>query len=242
MYDIVDELSARQGNKFDREIIVDVVRNNRYRLPERFSSTDIIIDIGAHIGSFAYACLTRGAGKIYLFEPDKQNCLMCRRNLRRYKGRIVLAQAAMWRSDVSCSELLYTGPTDTDEGRNYGGGNVVFGDGLQQPVPCEALESVLSGIRYVRLLKLDCESSEWPILFSCRLLECVGEIVGEYHEIGGRNNFGTIPCEARIQGYSEYTANDLVSFLTRQGFSVELLTQEDSSIGRFFAKRHSAGL
>ncbi|MFA5291307.1 MAG: FkbM family methyltransferase, partial [Candidatus Paceibacterota bacterium] len=41
---------------------------NEYRLPEKFEAEDIIIDIGLHIGSFSYACATKGAGRVLGFE------------------------------------------------------------------------------------------------------------------------------------------------------------------------------
>ena len=37
----------------------------------------------------------------------------------------------------------------------------------------------------MRLLKLDCEGAEWPILLTSRRLHLIDEIVGEFHEIGG---------------------------------------------------------
>jgi hypothetical protein len=51
------------------------------RLPERFSPDDIIIDIGAHIGAFAYACLQRGAGRVIAFEPEPENYALPRLSL-----------------------------------------------------------------------------------------------------------------------------------------------------------------
>jgi hypothetical protein len=86
-------------------------------------------------------------------------------------------------------------------------------------------------------MKLDCESGEWPILFTSRLLECVEEIIGEYHEIGGKNNQATIPPRAGLPGFTSYTRDALNSFLKRHGFSVEIDGKSDSNIGLFFAKR-----
>jgi hypothetical protein len=45
-----------------------------------------------------------------------------------------------------------------------------------------ALDEVLVQQNKVRLIKLDCESSEWPILFFCRELWRTFSICGEYHE------------------------------------------------------------
>src|ERR1051326_1052387 len=41
-------------NTLDRAIFNGVVLFNEYQLPARFAPEDIVIDVGAHIGSFAY--------------------------------------------------------------------------------------------------------------------------------------------------------------------------------------------
>lgn len=237
MFEIVCGVRVRSQNAYDQDIARSVIEANRYLLPEKFAPEDVIVDIGAHVGSFAYACLTRGAGKVHAFEPDPENIRLCAANLKRFGQRVVLRRAAVWRSDTSDAELNYTGPVATAKGPNYGGGNVVFEDGLQIPVKNESLDSILSNIRCVRLLKLDCESSEWPILFTSRLLECVDEIVGEYHEIGGKYNRANIPPRTGVPGFTSYTVEDLVLFLGRHNFSVETTRGHESNIGTFFAKK-----
>src|SRR5437660_8604522 len=172
MFEIACGLKIRAGNAFDQKIVQGVVQHNRYRLPSRFSPDDVVLDIGAHVGSFSYSCLARGAGRVYVFEPEEDNFRLCNENLSCFGERAVLHQAAVWRSDKFEDELLFTGPPESAQGVNFGGGNVVFEDGHRIHVKCVPLDSVLSNIRRVRLMKLDCESSEWLILFSSRLLEC----------------------------------------------------------------------
>jgi FkbM family methyltransferase len=236
MFEIVCGIKVRANNAFDRNIVQAVIAHNRYRLPERFQKEDVILDIGAHVGSFSYACLLRGAGRVHAFEPDEENFQICAENLKEFAERVILHNTAVWRSDVMDTPLLYTGPSESLERLNYGGGNVVFGDGRQIPVKSEPLDWVLSNIRTVRLMKLDCEASEWPILFSCRLLECVDAIVGEYHEIVGKRSCASIPLKAKLAGFETYTVEALVSFLNRHAFSVEILGKPDSNIGSFFAR------
>jgi FkbM family methyltransferase len=239
MFELISGVMVRSGNVYDRNIVLDVLQNNRYHLPDSFSPHDIIIDIGAHVGSFATACLQRGAGKVFAFEPDRQNIRLCAHNLRRFGNRTFLSRAAIWRSDLDVSELKYTGYPATANGSNSGGGNVVFDDGHNIAVRAEALDSILSNIRKVRLLKLDCESSEWPILLTCRLLDAVEDIAGEFHEIGGYFNNAQIPTKAQVANYESYVASDLVSFLGRHGFSVQIHRNNNSNIGLFFAKREN---
>jgi len=63
--------SFRDGT-LDQAIFNAVVRFNEYRLPERFVPTDIVIDVGAHIGSFAQAVLSRGCRFAALFREIRQ--------------------------------------------------------------------------------------------------------------------------------------------------------------------------
>jgi len=170
---------------------------NEYRLPERFAASDIVIDVGAHIGAFAYAVVQRGSEHIYSIEPDATNCAIAAEHLRPYieKGYVRLMQRAVWRSDPNDDELRFDGyhpfPKSFKgmEGiLNTGDGSVIWGVG--EPVAKVAFDDLVDmltnrGERRVRLLKLDCEGAEWPIVLTSRRLELIDEIVGEFHEIGG---------------------------------------------------------
>src|SRR5262245_62963704 len=56
----VDTFHFRPGT-MDRSIYHEVVVENAYRLPPTFRHTDVIVDVGCHIGSFGAACLVRGS-------------------------------------------------------------------------------------------------------------------------------------------------------------------------------------
>src|SRR5262249_29100899 len=156
-----------------------------YRLPDRFSSEDIIIDVGAHIGSFSNAVLSRGAGHVHAYEANWQNFYLLKKNLRRFEGRTSVNRKAVWRSDFTADFLNFVG-NSTADGWNTGGGSVIYADG--DPVPSVPFDSLLlqatgNGRQRIRLVKIDCEGSEWPILFTSRKLELVQEMCGEYHEL-----------------------------------------------------------
>ena len=85
----------------------------------------------------------------------------------------------------------------------------------------------------VRLLKLDCEGSEYPILFTAKHLEIVQEICGEYHEIPSEQ----VPDRALVGDKRDrFNYEGLRTYLEEQGFSLELepLT---NALGVFHAKR-----
>jgi FkbM family methyltransferase len=214
-----------------------VVAHNEYRVAARFAPDDVIVDVGAHIGSFAHAVILRGGKHVYSLEPDSTNCALATEHLRQYiaQGYVRLMQAAVWRSDPNDDELRFDGYhtfTQSYPGMegivNTGGGSVVWGVG--EPVAKVAFDDVVDlvtndGERRVRLVKLDCEGAEWPILLTSRRLQLIDEIVGEFHELGGsyleisenRPSKAQVFRSDRVTGL---TIEELVRFLGDAGFHV----------------------
>jgi FkbM family methyltransferase len=221
----------------DQMVFDGVVALDEYRLPERFGPDDIVVDVGAHIGSFAYAVVLRGGRHVWSIEPDRVNCALAAEHLKPYvdRGFVRLRHAAVWRSDPNDDELRFDGyhafPHSYPgmEGIvNTGNGSVVWG--LGEPVAKIAFDDVVDqatnrGERRVRLLKLDCEGAEWPIVLTSRRLHLIDEIVGEFHELGGP--FSEIgenrPSNAHVfhsDRVAGFTIEELVRFLREAGFCV----------------------
>jgi FkbM family methyltransferase len=250
----------RRGT-MDQLIFNDVFAFNEYQLPSRFAPGDIVIDGGAHIGSFAHAVVMRGGENVYSIEPDPANYAIAAEHLRPLidKGFVRLLQRALWRSDPNDDELRFDGyhpfPKSYSgmEGIiNTGNGSVIWGVG--EPVPKIALDELVDAItnhgeKRVRLLKLDCEGAEWPIVLTSRRLHLLDEICGEFHEIGGQ--FPEIsedrPSKQPIfcAGRAKYTIDELVRVLNEAGFAVTYRrhtrpTGALEGLGLFFAKRAQA--
>lgn len=219
----------------DRDIflMINDPASNEYHLPDHFRPTDVIFDIGMHIGSFSHACLNRGAGQLYGFEPLKENFELACRNLNRFAGQIHLHNKAVWRSDRVGERLRFNPSTDET---NTGGGTVAFGLG-ELEMETVSLDEMLDEVPSVRLLKIDCEGSEYPILFTSTLLHKVQAICGEFHEIGGTYHPGEIPPVSRLDGYEQYTIAELKTFLEKQGFKVEWERDGQIGFGKFWATR-----
>jgi FkbM family methyltransferase len=233
---VTEAWSFRSGT-LDRMIFDGVVGLDEYRLPERFEPDDVVVDVGAHIGSFAYAVVQRGGEHVWSIEPDPANCAFAAEHLRPYvdKGFVHLMQRAVWRSDRNDDELRFDGYPVFPQSFlgwagvvNTGGGSVMWGVG--EPVQKVAFDAVVDlatnrGERRVRLLKLDCEGAEWPILLTSRRLHLVDEIVGEFHELGGsyleigedRLSKAHVFHSDRVAGF---TVEELVRFLDDAGFGV----------------------
>lgn len=229
------EFYARPGTG-DAEIFGDVVDNNEYNLPDRFNQDDIVIDIGAHIGSFSYAALERGAGKVYAYEAHHENHFIAAKNLARFGSRISCRHRAVWRSDQP-SQMLHT--DDLAGVTNTGGVSVLYND-EGEPVETISLDQVLFDAsdafrRPIRLLKIDCEGCEYPILFTSNQLQIVEEICGEYHDIAP----GIVPERAKVRGnYEPYDRFALKEFFEERGWSIVLEPKTDLA-GFFHARANS---
>lgn len=213
-------------NTIDRRIFRTVVIEDEYRLPERFEAGTVVLDVGAHVGSFALACLRRGAARVVCCEPDADNFALLKHNLAPYADRAEARHVAVWRNDEPAKTLALHNPYDV---RNTGAGRV---GGAGRPVTAVAFDDLVRELGRVDLLKLDCEGAEWPILLTATTLDRVGSILGEYH-------LETFPEAYQVEGCEGFTAEVLTGALTRHGFRTETEDLHDSvpPAGLFFAKR-----
>ena len=251
-----------RNGTLDQAIFNGVVVFNEYRLPARFAPGDLVIDVGAHIGSFAQAVLSRGCQKVYCIEADRTNFEIAAENLRPHieNGHVQLVSGAAWRSDRNTDELYFDGYhpfpksfTGMEGVLNTGNGSVVWGSG--EPVATIAFDRIVDlmtnyGEHRVRLLKLDCEGAEWPILLTSQRLGLISEICGEFHEIGGQ--FLEIsedrPAKDPVFSFAnveKFTIDVLVDYLSDAGFTVTYHrhrrpTGAIEGFGLFFATREAA--
>jgi FkbM family methyltransferase len=251
------EWKFRNGT-LDQAIFNGVVLFNEYQLPDHFEPHDIVIDIGAHIGSFAHAVLSRGCANVYAIEPDRRNFEIASEHLRAHieNGHLQLINSAAWRSDDNNDQLYFDGYHPFPRSYvgmagvlNTGNGSVIWSTG--KPVAKVAFDDIVDlvthrGEKRVRLLKLDCEGSEWPILLTSRRLNLIDEICGEFHELGGsfleisEDRAGKLILSEDTN--RKYTIDTLVSHLNGAGFEVTYTrhrrpTGELEGLGLFFARR-----
>ena len=223
----------------DQSIWQSIVNGSEYNLPEAYSASDVVVDVGVHIGSFSFACLQRGAGKVYGFEANPHNYAAALTNLSRFGTRAELVNKALWRSDEPAGVLQFVASTDP---KNTGGGNVL--PTKVKPDWCETIE--VGSVRFddfldglggrVRVLKMDCEGSEYPILLTSKRLHLIDEILGEFHEWG--DSPGEPSDYAKSLGVKRIDRYALKEGLEAQGFEVRLTENTiDSRFGTFTATR-----
>lgn len=218
----------------DDVVFRHVVTENEYKVPSSLGPDDLVIDIGAHIGSFSYLCWSAGSRCIEAFEADPENASLARENLA--LPGIAVVEKAVWRSDIAVDVLHHSGyvamRSDGPDpvSVNTGGGCILSGNGL--PVDVVSLDEVI-GDREVSLLKIDCEGSEYPILLTSSRLSQVRRIVGEYHVTDINNSLFS------FEGKKLLSPGILLDHLVSENFRVEIIPHTDPrfslQVGLFFA-------
>jgi FkbM family methyltransferase len=222
------ETVSRYGFSFrkgtcDEVVFRSVTLENEYALPESFEAEDVVLDVGAHIGSFAAACHARGSRSILCYEANRENTRIARANLQAFPGIKLMNKAVLNREG---RVRVSTFPPEA-AGQNTGGGRVFLDEtGEGKAVSFDAL---LRKHRRIRLVKLDCEGSEWPILLTSRELHRVEEICGEYHEM---DEHPLCPGAAPLDG-------PLIKRILSAHFDVvrTQLDRANPKLGKFWASR-----
>ena len=222
-------------NTNDGKIVENVLRRNEYRLPEAFHPEDVVVDIGAHIGSFARACLARGVREIHCYEPHPDNYQHLLRNCSQwaYRRAKLYDRAVVVSGDRAALRI--------DKG-NTGGHSTTWlpkTDGTLD-VPAVSITEVLERARRtapnkrIRLLKLDCEGAEYNLLYALLggELDWIDEITGEIHSVG--EEYLRIVSE---HSFGEHTREALIDYLNGHGFTVETWNEMSDGLILFRAYR-----
>jgi len=179
-----------------------------------------IVDVGANVGSFAvYAAQASPGARIFCYEPEPQNFVRLRQNLRinGLDERVAAFQCAV---------------SSSGEPRNLGVGvsqlnsfEYLRGGANYQVVACTTLRDIRAEHRLDRLdlLKMNCEGAEYEILDACSNsdLEGILNIRLEYHNLDGKSRNG------------EY----LRRWLQARGYRIERFTRRLTDSGYICAVR-----
>ncbi len=205
---------------------------NEYRLPPDLTGFTVL-DIGANIGSFARACLNRGAVFVLCVEPDRENFDILCHNMAPEGGRVVCVRAAAWRSDSGHeNDRLCPSDWKSAPGANPGGAFVMVSGDYEEvsAVSFDRLVAMCGGGGEVDLVKIDCEGSEWPILFTAKSLTKCRRVIGEWHDFHAGMFQETTPVEGAV-----YSADALRGILEGAGFAVDVWVREGTGLGLFWA-------
>lgn len=190
-----------RGRTDDRHVLYEIFVQGAYDAP--LHPGDIVVDVGANIGGFTVAAALRGA-RVVAFEPSPDNFGALERNVRRNGVQAELSPLAV--ADAPRTAQLVI----PDDARFSGRYSLHEGRGQQTvEVRCISFDEVLSefSLPHIDLLKLDCQGSEYEILFSAS-----PDSLGRVRAI-------VVECES-FPDRPEWSAEAMAGFLRDHGFTV----------------------
>lgn len=196
-----DDIVPRFALPRDFELWREVYFGREYPLPFQFPKNTVVIDIGAHVGSFALSCLHRGAKRVVCVEPNRECVDYLDFNLRQHGRWITLVEKALWKD----SEKARLSKYPLDHGTILGvdkDGQEFDSIGWRELLEKSRIEP---GERVI--LKSDAEGAEYVLLSPENDFSMVDEMFIETHN-------------GVLIGDRVYNAGDAVSMLEQHGFTV----------------------
>jgi FkbM family methyltransferase len=207
----------------------------------------VVIDVGAHIGSFTSKAIALGAKAVICVEPNPENFTCLKRNTSIHSD-VTYRLAAL---DYGEAELVpISAPDGKNTGRIYSGGDAMHL--ARYLVPQIRLKDLLELLPNGRanLLKLDCQGGEWqafneePASTWMSFDEIIGEIHADLHiehflSFLNRQGGGRLQTlELESLGLRDWAIRGVRRFAKAHGFeTVFSLDEEDINSAEFYASR-----
>jgi len=190
----------------DISMAYECILRDDYQLKKmKFSKGDVVLDIGAHIGSFSLAIAKQHPDiRILSFEPSPNSYRILRKNItiNNYKNIVPFNKAVISKEKKGG---IYLDPV------NSALNSIYRSKGHYVKVPSISLEKIFrsNNIKNCAFIKMDCEGSEYDIILNTplNLLRKIKAIVIEYHD----------PVDFGISN-KKYTILNLVKHLKNAGF------------------------
>jgi FkbM family methyltransferase len=198
------QLLIREGTD-DRYIFNEMAVHRIYTPPGfEIKSTDTVIDIGGHIGTFSLLATKQAKqGKVLCYEPNADNFKLLQKNasLNSFPQLSIENKAVSRKKGVS----IFYSDTTYRSGRHSLYKNMPHA--IQTEVQTTTLPEIVNKhqLAIINFLKLDCEGAEYDILYNCpkKILQRIQKIALENHYISEEKN-----------------AERLHHFLEKNGFQV----------------------
>lgn len=159
-------------NTWDENIWKSIVEHNEYQIQQNWYGS--VIDVGAHIGSFSYFILSRGASRVVSVEPDQCNFHVLCQNMRLFieAGRVIPINAGIGKPGTFL---------DTDMSGMENTGGRVYTSRPTGAIPAISLDALIDLLPQPIMLKIDCEGCEFEAFANSQKLNDITSIVGEVH-------------------------------------------------------------
>ena len=179
------------------------------KLMAKLPSNPAIVDVGANAGFFNVLLFSKlKTARVFAYEPLPSNIELFKKTIDRNPGmkNIQLIQAAVTGISKESIELF---TEDTEDNTVVSSIFSSFNKLNQKKisVPAQSLTSILekNGLEKVDLLKLDCEGSEYDIIYNtdAAVLKKADIMVIEVHQIDEqKNNLNSVNEYLRSLGYT----------------------------------------
>ena len=190
-------INHNEMKKQNRFLYQEIFETTTYKTDKKEIENATIIDIGANIGFFAFKCLELGAKEVICFEPEKYNYEQLETNVKNFEIENI----------KTYNLALLDDKTEFVHIDNNKACSTIYNNGKQK-VESISLEKAMSlnELSGDLILKIDCEGSEFEILFSSKkeLLQKFKTIYIEIHEDMNPNE--------------EYTNIKMIEYLQDLGF------------------------
>lgn len=205
-------------NSFDEKIYNDVYVNNAYMVDDL--TNKVVIDIGAHIGSFIKAAVEKNAKFVDAYEMCSVSYDQCLKNIKNYEN-VRLSQKVVWSQSgekIKVPTSISYSKINEKNILNTGGETLMFNiDNEYEMIETISLDDIVSNYDRIGLIKMDCEGSEYPILYNFNNFEKVDAFAIEFHCYALMDT--PLVSEEDYLLYNEY---ELKNYLETKGFSVYL--------------------
>ena len=179
------------------------------KLMAKLPPNPVVIDVGANAGFFNVLLFSKlKTARVFAYEPLASNIELFRKTIERNNAmkNINLKQAAVTGSDKDSIELFTEDTEDnTVVSSIFAGFNKLNQKKIS--VPARSLTSIIqeNNFEKVDLLKLDCEGSEYDIIYNTDavVLKKVNAMVIEVHQIDeDQNNLNSLNQYLKSLGYN----------------------------------------
>jgi len=213
-------------DSFDIRMVKEVYIHKSYHQLE-INKGDIVVDIGAHIGTFSVMAGRKigRAGAIYAYEPVPTTFDILERNIDINSLQNIVHPHKLGISNKTGTKEFYIFKKNNKTlfhsssfyREKLGVIDATVGENIE--VECITLKDIfeLNGLDRIDVLKMDCEGEEYAILLntSDRYLKKIDRICMEYHDYLSTN----------------YNHQDMINHLSKLGYDVFHETPENLGIG-----------